>query len=423
MRGGAMNCFRGIVLTRGLRQSRVPMRSFFRSTMLIGLWVLCVFHTPLIRAGVMDGGAVFRAEQTVFHAVAEGLRPSLVRIETVGGAQPNANASSVEDADDKGRPRSPQRRQKPFVDSPGSTFVVADGPTTGLVFSSDGYIITSSFNFVRDPALISVTLADGRRLAADMIARDQVRKIALLRVDATDLSPPTWADAGDVRVGQRAVALGLGFGGDHPSITVGIVSALGRMRGNAIQTDAKLSPANYGGPLCDLDGRVIGLAVPMAQRPGELAGVEMYDAGVGFVVPRHRVDEIVAVLKTGESFYRGWLGVQMDPRIQNAVVVRNLADPSPMREAGVGVGDQILAAEGRVLRNFGHLVQTLYMIPAGEFVTMDIRRGEEEFSVTVRLAKNSELGPLPDLAEPFDPSKPIPEQDEEELPEGPPEEP
>lgn len=392
-----------------------------RWAILVLAGALCASRVQPVRADGFDSEAVIRAEQDVFHAVATKLRPSLVRIETVGGAQPNVNASSVEDADEKGRPRSPQRRQKPFVDSPGSTFVVADGPTTGLVYSAGGYIITSSFNFVRDPALISVTLADGRRLAADLVARDQVRKIALLRVDAADLVPPAWVDAGDVRVGQRAVALGLGFGGEQPSLTVGIVSALGRMRGNAIQTDAKLSPANYGGPLCDLDGRVIGLAVPMAQRPGELAGVEMYDAGVGFVVPRHRVDEIVTVLKSGESIYRGWLGVQMDPRIQNAVVVRNLADPSPMGEAGVGVGDQILAAEGRMLRNFAHLVQTLYMIPAGEFVTLDIRRGEEEFSVTVRLAKSTELGPLPDLAEPFDPSKPIPEQEDEELPEGPPE--
>lgn len=353
-----------------------------------------------------EGYELLRATQEAFHAITEDMRRYLVRIETVGGSQPHAFMPTEERDQDAPKPR---RLQNPFREDVGSRFVLADGPTTGIIYSADGYIITSSFNFIRDPILISATLADGRRLVAELVARDQVRKIALLKVDASSLPVPRWADPRDVSVGQWAIALGLGFGGELPAVTVGIISAHNRMHGNAIQTDAKLSPANYGGPVCDLHGRVVGIAVPMAQRPGELAGIDMYDSGVGFVIPKPRVDEIVAVLRTGKSVYRGWLGIQLDPEVRDAVVVGRVAIPSPVHAAGIEAGDIILEAEGKPIRHFGHLVQALYMIPAGDGVHLHLKRGDREFDKVVTLARNTELGPLPEEEEPFDPSEPTPE--------------
>lgn len=362
-----------------------------------------------------------KANQQAVRRVVEKIRPSVVHIETVGGASPSGSrASTVEAAGDGSEPAPERKRhQRPFEDNPGSDFDVADGPTTGIVYSADGYIVTSSFNFVREPTLISVRLADGRRLAADLIARDAVRKIALLKVEASELPVAPWAQVEDVRVGQTAIAIGLGFGAEQASVTVGIVSALNRMQGNAIQTDAKLSPANYGGPVCDIRGRVLGLAVPMAQRPGELAGVEMYDSGVGFAVPRHRVDEIVETLKTGQSFYRGWLGMSVDPKSKDSVVIRNVADPSPMREAGVQPGDQLLSIDEKSVKHFGQLVQALYMRPAGEPVYLHLSRRGLEYGVKVRLARSVELGELPEVEEPFDPANPfpkLPRSEEREFP-------
>lgn len=336
---------------------------------------------------------LLRATQDVFRDVAQRVRPFLVKIETVGGSQPPARILPTEE-DEDATPL--ERDPNLFRDAPGSRFVVSDGPTTGLVYRSDGYILTSSFNFVREPILISVTLGDGRRLAADLIARDQVRKIAILKVDATDLAVPQWVDPGRVKVGQWAIALGLGFGGDRPSVTVGIVSALDRMKHNAIQTDAKLSPANYGGPLCDIHGRIIGLCVPMAQRPGELAGVEMYDSGIGFAVPKNRVDAIAEYLMTGRSFYRGWLGMESDPHGSGGAKIAKIASPSPLEEAGVQVGDVIVRAEGKPIRNLGQLVQAIYMLPAGETVHLGLERDEEAYGVLVTLARNTELGSFPD---------------------------
>jgi len=378
--------------------------------------VLFAANTVLGQPRAIDDYELLRASQERFRAVATKLRPSLVRIETVGGTQPAApqppEKPQPTDPDEEGPPP-PPRSQNPFRDAPGSGFVVADGPTTGLVYSADGYIVTSSFNFAREPALITVTLSDGRRVAADLIARDQVRKIALLKVDASGLTPPQRRRAEEVRVGQSAVALGLGFGGNDPSLTVGIISALNRMRGNAIQTDAKLNPANYGGPLCDLEGRVIGICVPMAQRAGELAGVELYDSGVGFAVPKHRVDAIVETLRTRGSVYRGWLGFVIDPRSPDAAVILNIAEPSPAHAAGLRPGDKIVRANGQPVLHFGHLVQAIYMIPAGEQVVLEVERGGSAFSAAAKLARSSELGPLPELSEPFDPSTPAPSQPEE----------
>ena len=184
------------------------------------------------------------------------------------------------------------------------------------------------------------------------MARDKVRKLALLKIDVDGLDVPEWVPTSDIRVGQWAIALGRGFGGDSASVTVGIVSALNRMMGNAIQTDAKLAPANYGGPLIDVHGRILGICVPMAQRQGELAGVRFYDAGVGFAVPEHRVRELVDTLHNGDwqnyqpaadvfilNYHRiERYGITLAdfPRIQAKgipIIVYTLIDPNEIRQA------------------------------------------------------------------------------------------
>ncbi len=361
-----------------------------------------------------DDTALLMATQQTFRNVAASMKSYLVRIDTVGGTQPGAQLNLDNDDIKKGK----RRLQNPFRDTLGSGFVIADGPATGIVYSRDGYILTSSFNFAREPALISVTLPDGRRLAADLVARDHVRKLALLKVDADGLPLPTWRRDEDVQVGEWAIALGLGFGGREPSVTVGVISAKNRMQGNAIQTDAKLSPANYGGPVCDVFGRVIGIAVPMAQRAGELAGVDMYDCGVGFLVPESRIKLIVPQLMAGVSFQRGWLGIQVRSVPGVGVVVQSIADPSPMRDAGVLPGDIIEAINGSNLRNYADLAKQIYMIPAGQDLQIRLSRDGGAIELAVPLASAESLGSLPEAEEPFDPSVPVEENtpDDQEEP-------
>ena len=111
--------------------------------------------------------------------------------------------------------------------------------------------------------------------------------LVLLKVEAEPKLPvPESVPSAEMRVGQWALAVGRTFEASRPNVSVGIVSALGRIWGKAIQTDAKISPNNYGGPLVDISGRVLGVLVPMSpDGSGEMAGVEWYDSGIGFAIP------------------------------------------------------------------------------------------------------------------------------------------
>jgi len=208
-------------------------------------------------------------EQQAFQAAVERVAPSVVRIETIGGLE------KVEGV------------------------LFGTGPTTGLVVSADGYIVSSAFNFLNQPASILVQLPDGSPKPARLVATDHNRMIALLKIEAEQpLAVPEIAPPGEMRVGQWAVAVGRAFEGKRPNLAVGIVSALGRIWGKAVQTDAAVSPNNYGGPLVDIRGRVIGLLVPLSpQETREAAGVEWYDSGIGFAVLAQDIQDLVPRLK------------------------------------------------------------------------------------------------------------------------------
>ncbi len=358
---------------------------------------------------------LLRSEQQMFQTIIRTAKPFVVRIDTVGGAQPAAVSGQSQD-EGENTPDSERDRGSPTPgavrDPIGSRFPLADGPTTGIIYGSDGLILTSSFNFVRRPALVTVMLADGRQFVADVVGRDQVRKLALLKIDATDLPVPQWAASEDVRVGQWAIALGYGYGGAEPGVSVGLISARDRMRGYALQTDAKLSPANYGGPLLDRDGQVLGICVPMAQRPGELAGIEFYDSGVGFALPHWRVNPIVAELKSGHSFYRGWLGIRFAPR--GDLVIDGLAEGSPLHAAGVELGDSLQEINGESVSHIGHVQRALYLLPAGTDVDLQLRRAEREFDIRTALIRSNELGRWPPRRnDEYDPSLPLGEEDDQ----------
>lgn len=343
----------------------------------------------------MDRAMVVRA------AVARA-SPAIVTIETIGGAQPVEVAPGTQPARRRGR----------------GEFRAADGPTSGLIYSADGLIISSSFNFARDPSVITVVLSDGRRFVGRLLARDSIRRLALLRIDATDLPAAEWADPAGIQVGQYAIACGRGFGGAMPSVSVGIVSALRRRSGHAIQTDAKLSPANYGGPLIDIDGRVLGICVPLAGGGGELAGVEWYDSGIGFAIPRAGVEAAVPRLAKGEDIEPGRVGVLLEmkapeseeeseaaPRVQ----IVGVADPSPARDAGLRPGDAILALDGAAVGDVPELQRRLSDVEAGTEVTLTIERAGQTMEVKVKLAAARQIGAFPQ-ARPVGPPTTQPER-------------
>lgn len=264
------------------------------------------------------------------------------------------------------------------------------GPTTGVILSEDGEILASSFYFPTDPAAIVVTLSDGQRHAAKILARDYSRGIALLKIDAKGLPAAHFADKGSVRVGQWALALGRSFGGDLPAAQMGIVSALDRISGKGIQTDTPTSPANYGGALVDIAGSVIGVIAPLSPR-GEQAAVGLYDSGIGFAIPLWELQPVLGRLRSGETLHPPFLGVDIDQgQTFGKVIITRVIPETAAQRAGIRKDDRILRVGDRPVRTSFELRRELGRGVAGDEVTILLRRGEKEIEVLARPGKRPE---------------------------------
>jgi serine protease Do len=299
-------------------------------------------------------------EEVAIKAAVEKVAPSVVQIRTVGG-----------------------------LDSVERT-ALADGPTTGLVISPDGYILSSAFNFAQQPASIVVMFADGKQSPAELIATDHSRMIVLLKAtNASDLPVPTMAPVAEVHPGQWAIAIGRAYRTDRANVTVGVISALNRMYGRAIQTDADVSLANYGGPLIDIRGRVLGLVVPMAPRgQNELAGAEWYDSGIGFAVPLGPLADRIAQMKKGHDLRTGLLGIGLLPKNphSSAAELASVRPDSPAGQAGLKKGDRITEINGKPIKTQTDLRFALGAAYAGDPVRVVAMRDKDRVEKTITLA-------------------------------------
>ncbi|MBC7817176.1 MAG: PDZ domain-containing protein [Planctomycetaceae bacterium] len=290
------------------------------------------------------------AEEQAFKRAVSQVAPSLVRIETVGGLDQVQN------------------------------FLLGNGPTTGLVLSADGYVISSSFNFLSKPASILVTTTDGRRMTAKVIANDTVRSLTLLKVEADGLVPARAAAKESIKVGQWAIAVGRALDANAPNVSVGIVSAVNRVWGKAIQTDAKISPVNYGGVLVDVDGTVLGVWVPLSpQDNSTVAGVEWYDSGIGFAIPLTDVLATLDRLKQGKDLRAGLAGFTFasTDMFGGDTKIDRVRYDSPMYRAGFKDGDQILELDGHKVTRPAQVKHVLGGKIEGDKLAITIKRGNE----------------------------------------------
>ena len=337
-----------------------------------------------------------------FRAAAAKVQPSLVRIEGFGGIAPGVDGGGYQ--------------------APG------EGPTTGLVISSDGYVITSTFNFLRKPPIITVVSPDGRRHVAKLLGRDETRRICVLKVDGVNDWPvPEFVSRDGLKVGQWVVATGIGFGAREPALSAGIISATSRISGRAVQTDANLSPANYGGPLVDLEGRVVGVCVPLSpQARNEAAGAEWYDSGIGFAVPLAGLDSVLAAMKEGKTLVPGFLGVQTQPSgdaekgdVVRGALVKEVVPDSPAAKAGIEANDRIISVGGIEVEDMAHLPAVIGRFLAGDKVEVVIQRGEEKKTFAVELAVRPPTPPMPRPTPPMPGEEPKPPQPGEPKPDPP----
>ncbi|HEY4310456.1 MAG TPA: PDZ domain-containing protein [Pirellulales bacterium] len=298
-------------------------------------------------------------EQQAISAAAARVAPSLVRIETVGGLERIGN------------------------------MLVNTGPTTGLIVSPDGFIISSAFNFISRPSSILVSLPDGSRTPAKLVATDRQRMLVLLKVEVEEKLPvPEAVPEGDIRVGQWSIALGRTFDAAQPNISVGIVSGLNRIWGTAIQTDAKISPHNYGGPLIDIRGRVLGILVPLSpDSHEEVSGAEWYDSGIGFAVPLSHIFTVLPRLSAGRDLKPGIVGVSLNGKdvYSKPPVIVGCRPNSPAYKAGLKSGDTIIEIDGKPVSRQAQMRERINRHYAGDTIKIVVLRGEERIERDIEL--------------------------------------
>jgi serine protease Do len=325
-----------------------------------------------------------RLEQQALNAAAEAVAESVVQIRTVGGLD-----------------RVEQQ-------------AAAQGPTTGLIVDAGGYIVSSAFNFAQEPTSILVRLPSGEQRPAEIVGRDNSRMLVLLKVEADDPLPvPEAAPMQEVRPGDWAVAVGRTYDEQQVNISVGVVSGLNRMHGRALQTDANVSVSNYGGPLVDIHGRVLGVLVPMAPQSGggetsAVAGSEFYDSGIGFAVPLEHVFDVLDRWKKENNLHRGLLGVSLQPGNPHAAPPTVIAvwPRSPAAAAGWKPKDRIISVDDEPVESQTDLRFHIATHYAGDKLAVTIRRGKgddtKEVKTTVTLSdelpayQHAFLGILPE---------------------------
>lgn len=260
---------------------------------------------------------------------------------------------------------------------------------SGTLVDSRGYVLTAAERVGENPTGVLVTLADGTRHGGEVVARDHSRGLALLRIDAdTELPAADLSSSPPLAVGQWTVAVGRPYAGDQPMVSIGILSATGRHHGRAIQTDARIAPGLYGGPLIDAAGNMLGITIPV-EAPGLPTG-ELYDSGIGFAVPTDQIARRLERLKNGEDLHRGRLGIVTGDADSYALgtKIAGVQPQSPAAQSGLKSGDEILQIDGQTVRRFVEIQQVLGPRDAGEMVSLTIRRDGQQRQIDVELAES-----------------------------------
>lgn len=269
------------------------------------------------------------------------------------------------------------------------------GMGSGFVVSEDGYVVTNN-HVVDNAKKVVVRLSDRREFDAEVIGADARSDLAVLKIDARDLTALSLADDTEVKVGQWVLAIGSPFGLDF-SVTAGIVSALGRSLPTEsgdnyvpfIQTDVAINPGNSGGPLFNLEGEVIGVNSQIFTRSGG-------SIGLSFAIPASVVKNVVGQIQANGMVERGWLGVSIQDVDRNladsfgldrprGALIAQVGKESPAERGGLLSGDVIVQFDGEDIETSADLPHVVGLIAPGTLCTVNIIRDGSEQTLEVEV--------------------------------------
>jgi S1-C subfamily serine protease len=281
------------------------------------------------------------------------------------------------------------------VETLGASIVRVEGrrriPATGIVWSADGVVVTAQ-HVVRQDDNIQVGLPDGQTAEATLVGRDETTDLGVLRLEAKNLSVPTWAEPSDLKVGHLMLALGRP--GRTVQATMGIVSALGDSWRTPVggtidrylQTDVVMYPGFSGGPLVSVDGRVAGLNTSALLR------------GVSLAVPVPTLRRVAETLLKHGRVKRGYLGVstqtvrlpaglQDQLKQETGLLLVAVEADSPAEKGGLLLGDTIVNFAGSSIRNHDDLLALLSGEQVGTAIKVQLVRGGKVQAVNVTVGE------------------------------------
>ena len=275
----------------------------------------------------------------------------------------------------------------------GGTYT-SEAAGSGVILSSDGYIITNH-HVIEDATNITVTTYDGKEYEAQLIGSDAKADIAVLKVEASDLTPAVLGDSSAIQVGDTAVVIGNPLGTLGGSVTSGIISSVNRLvvinneSMNVIQTDAAINSGNSGGGLFDGNGYLIGIV--NAKDSGTTSSGSVIE-GLGFAIPINTAIDIAQqLIENGKVVNRPTIGVylsqvyQSQGRYEAGLYITDVIEGSAAEAAGIQAYDRIISADGIKIESYSDLSAVMLSKKVGDVMELVIDREGEEMTFSVTL--------------------------------------